>query len=159
MAIAVTSAGGATSGHSVLSPAERQAAQHALARLGTSSTNSTFASSAPSATLSGGASLKASPGTATSKLISGAGSDTFAVGAAQKAGVAKDVAVSGSFTEPTSSHGAVLSPDTINVAGHTASAVKAEEAASKSATSTITLSDKTTVTLTGIPTHNVGKPH
>ena len=159
MAIAVTAAGGATSGHSVLSPAERQAAQHALARLGTSNTNSSFASSAPSATLSGGVSLKASPGTATSKLISGPGSDTFAVGATQKPGVANDVAVSGSFAAPQAGHGGVLSPDTINVAGHTASAVKAEEATSKSATSTITLSDKTTVTLTGIPTHNIVKPH
>lgn len=52
----------------------------------------------------------------------------------------------------------LLSPETIKVAGNTATAVKAEDLATKSS-STITLADKTTVTLTGVMTHQVVKPH
>ena len=154
MAISVSVHGGTKAVHN-LSATERLAAQHALSKL----------SSSHAATLDGGAKAFVKPEAAgTSKLISG--SDTFLGGASSRAAAVGTTgiktAVAGSFggvAKIGSAHGAGPSSDTINVAGHTAAAVKAEDTSATKATAKITLSDKTTVTLTGVPTHNVIKPN
>jgi hypothetical protein len=73
-----------------------------------------------------------------------------------KLGVSADPAVKGVSTVKLPS---LSGTDSIKVASQTASSIKAESATPKTSTSTLTLSDKTTVTLTGVSTHNVVKPH
>jgi hypothetical protein len=113
-----------------------------------------------SATLSGGTVHEA-----------GKGADTF-VGGAHGAqhpitSVGSDTVVAGSgfsgkiaASSPAAfGAGHAVGADTINVAGTTAASVKHDPAAGKAVGQTITLSDKTTVTLTGVHSHDVTKPH
>jgi len=172
---AVSSAGGARVGiqsvspiHS-LSPVERHAAITALSKLTSSSATkgvaSVFGGSLKSATLKGGTvhteSIKASG----AALVTGKGSDTFAGGVksavkpAIKA-VGSDTIVAGSAfrkAELSTKPGRALSSDTINNAGKTAAGVKAL-VEDKSVGYTITMADKTSITLTGVTPHNI-KPH
>jgi len=157
--------GGARHGLSALSHAERQAAQNVLSRIKGSGglTNN--------ATVYGGALSKA--GLGAPSMIHGRGSDTFAGGSR---GVqtrplmasGSDTVVSGSSAvfggrTPVSgaiggpgSHGFALNSDTINVAGATAESVKAVQHEGVAKAHTITLADKTTVTVTGL-SHDIPK--
>lgn len=160
----VTVAGGAKHGISTLSPAEHQAAVHALAKLSAADGASKGVASVlggtslRSATLSGGS----------AKLVTGRGADTFAGGVHQSSTptfstLGSDTVVAGSAfgkLDPAAAskgHGLSLSGDTINVAGTTAASLKEQAVQGKAAGQTLTLSDKTTVTLTGV--HDVTKPH
>ena len=165
MADLVTVPGGAKSGISTLSTAEHQAALRALAKLSSSSgathgIASVLGSAAlPSATLSGGS------------VHGQVGSDTFVGGVHSGvtptfSGIGSDTVVAGSafVAKPAASAGAahtmaIISGDTINVAGTTAASVKTETLPDNKVGNTITLSDKTTITLTGVSTHDVPKPH
>jgi hypothetical protein len=175
MVVGASVAGGAKHGLAVLSHAEREAAKNALAKLKTltSHLGSHLISSTESATVYGGASVKTT-GLSASTLIHGQGSDTFKGGARSApthtlANIGNDTVVSGSATtlgghtlaDPFVTHGAQafsLNSDTINVKGTTAEGVKAahpEEV--RTGTHTVTLADKTTVTITGLSQHDVGK--
>lgn len=176
MADLVTVAGGAHASLKSLSPAEHQAAVSALSKLASASpgVSSVLGGSLRSATLSGG-SVVHSEGikVGSSSLATGSGADTFAGGVRSAAAVAhttigSDTVVAGSAfsskidaTKSAASGAHVsLSGDTINVAGTTAASVKSETVQdAKSAGHTITLSDKTTITLTGVSAHDVIKPH
>lgn len=169
----VTVSGG-SHGLNSLSPAEHQAAINALAKLSSSTgasqgVASVLGGSLRSATLSGGSALSDGVKAGSSNLI-GRGADTFAGGAHSATtptfAIGSDTVVAGSAitsaTEATkqASSGvhANLSGDTINIAGTTAASVKSNVVQdSKSAGHTITMSDKTTITLTGV--HDVTKPH
>jgi hypothetical protein len=158
--------GGARHGLSALSHAERQAAQNALSRIKSSG------SLTHNATVYGGALSKAGLG-APSSLIHGRGSDTFAGGSRgvqtrPLMAAGNDTVVSGSSAAigvraPLSeaigghgSHGFALNSDTINVAGATAENVKAVQHEGAAKAHTITLADKTTVTVTGL-SHDIPK--
>ena len=172
MVVGATVSGGVTHGHAVLSHAEREAAKSALAKLKSLGTGlgSHLSGSTESATVFGGSLKSAALGAST--LIHGQGRDTFMGGARSTpthgvANIGNDTVVSGSATRLGGRAGAVgghiaqnfaLSSDTINVKGHTADAVKAtrpDEA--KQGTHTVTLADKTTVTVSGLSHHDIGK--
>jgi hypothetical protein len=173
MVVGATVTGGATHGLAVLNHAEREAAKNALAKLKTlgGGLGSHLAGSAESATVYGG-SVKTT-GLGASTLIHGQGRDTFMGGARSVpthslANIGNDTVVSGSATklggrtaDSFGGHSAqnfVLSSDTINIKGATAEGVKAtrpEDA--KTSTHTVTLADKTTVTISGLSQHDVGK--
>ena len=157
--------GGVRHGLSALSHAERQAAQNALSRIKGSG------GLTHNATVFGGMVSKA--GLGAPSLIQGRGSDTFAGGSRgvqtrplMPAG--NDTVVSGSsvvFGGRTplsesipghSSHGFALNSDTINVAGATAESVKAAQHEGAAKAHTITLADKTTITVTGL-SHDIPK--
>jgi|ERR1700733_2243062 hypothetical protein len=173
--VGATVSGGATHGLAVLSHAERQAANHALAKLKTlgSGLASHLGGSSESATVYGGSTLK-TIGLRASTLIHGQGSDTFKGGARSASthalsNIGNDTVVSGSATslggrtaaQHLGGHSAQnfhLSSDTISVKGATAEGLKAarpEEAKTKA--HTVTLADKTTVTISGLSQHDVGK--
>lgn len=153
-----------------LTASEHLAAMQALAKLSgaqgvTQGVASVLGGSLRSATQSGGAAP-----------VAGRGSDTF-VGGVQSSGarpvistLGSDTVVAGSsFTgkieaprddvRDAPAHSRALSGDTISVAGVTAASVKTEPVhAAKVVGQTITLSDKTTITLTGVSTHDATKP-
>jgi hypothetical protein len=146
---------------------ERLAAQNALARLKTvtGSLAPGLGASSQSATLIGGALRER--GLVSTGLPHGAGSDTFIGGARGSAmSLGNDTVLSGSSavfdrgTNPLTAHGAghfSLSSDTINVAGATALSVKAVQPEDKAKSHTVTLGDKTTVTISGLSTHDITK--
>jgi hypothetical protein len=164
-----TVTGGVHSGAHPLSPAERHAAISALSKLTNShaskGVSSVFGGGLKSATLSGGSVHSASvKTTAGSHLVTGRGADTFAGGVTSAAKptihtVGSDTVVAGSAfgkTELTAKGtGKALSGDTINVKGTTAASVKTALDV-KSTGHTITMADKTSITLKGITPH---KPH
>lgn len=175
MVAGATVSGGATHGHAVLSHAEREAAKSALAKLKTlgGGLGSHFSGSSESATVYGGSSVKTA-GLGASTLIHGQGRDTFMGGARSApthalANIGNDTVIGGSATKLGGRSGAgsvaghvpqnfALSSDTINIKGATAEAVKAtrpDEA--KQGAHTVTLADKTTVTISGLSQHDVGK--
>jgi hypothetical protein len=177
MADLVTVAGGAHTGIKTLTPAEHQAAVSALSKLAGASgasrgISSVLGGTLRSATLSGGTMHAEGLKVGSTSLMIGRGADTFAGGVHSAVtpahgAVGSDTVVAGSAfsskidaTKPTTSGAhASLSGDTINIAGTTAAGVKSETAHdAKSAGHTITLSDKTTITLTGVSAHDV-KPH
>jgi hypothetical protein len=166
--------GGAKHGIASLSPAERHAAINALSKLTNASgasrgVSSVFGGALKSATLSGGsvhtAGVKTLAGTT---LVTGRGADTFAGGVRSAAtpaihAIGSDTVVAGSAfgkTELTNAGGSrALSGDTISIAGTTAAGVKTALDV-KSTGHTITMADKTSITLTGVTAHtNVTKPH
>jgi hypothetical protein len=170
-------AGGAHHGVATLTHAERQAAQNALAKLkGTGRVlGSHLDSSTRSATVHSGAALKAA-GLSGSTVLQGHGQDTFIGGARSglmPANAANDTVVSGSTavfggrTQVSGAPGAhgghpfSLSTDTISVAGATAESVKAghTDATTSHTSHTITLADKTTVTITGVSAHDIKLSH
>lgn len=170
-------AGGAHHGLATLTHAERQAAQNALAKLkGTGRVlGSHLDSSTRSATVHSGAALKAA-GLSASTVLHGQGHDTFIGGARSglvPADAGNDTVISGSTatfggrTHVSGAPGAQvghqfhLSTDTISVAGATAESVKAghTDATTPHASHTITLADKTTVTITGVSAHDLKLSH
>jgi hypothetical protein len=159
MADLVTVTGGSKQGISSLTQAEHQAAIHALSKLSAASgathgVASALGATLRSATLSGGS-------------VEKAGADTFAGGVRSSSlhTIGSDTVVAGSAFSAKSvaatpaSGAAHLTADTINVAGRTAAGVKTEAAHTSTEGHTITLSDKTTITLTGVTPHTVTKPH
>jgi hypothetical protein len=173
-----TITGGAKHGMATLSHAEREAAQHALAKLRSlgGGLGAHSGGSVQSATVYSGSSAK-SVGLGAPTLIHGQGSDTFIGGARNApakaaANIGRDTVVSGSasafggrasIADPLGSHAAhnlSLSSDTVNVAGLTAEAVKAahpHDAVTKA--HTVTLADKTTVTIAGLSQQDIAKLH
>lgn len=175
--------GGAAHGMTALSPAERQAAQGALARLmnPASGLGSSLGGVMQSATVQSGSPQGEgfkTAGFGTSSVIHGQGSDTFVggarslsaavfpniggndtvVGGSAVAGVPGSVADALGHGDPKFS----LSADTINVAGATAAGVKAMQPEEATRTThTITLADKTTITIAGLQQHDISKlpPH
>ena len=157
--------GGARHGLSALSPAERQAAQNALSRIKGSG------GLTHNATVFGGTVAKG--GLGAPSLIQGRGSDTFAGGSRgvqtrPLMAAGNDTVVSGSsvlfggrtpLSESIGGHGNqsfALNSDTINVAGATAENVKAVQHEDTAKAHTITLADKTTITVTGL-SHDIPK--
>jgi hypothetical protein len=163
--------GGATHGLAVLSHAEREAAKSALAKLKTLGKGLGSHLGTESATVFGGASFKTG-GLRASALVHG-GNDTFKGGARSTptralAHIGNDTVVSGSATTlggRTHTGGVAgsaqhfhLSSDTINIKGATAEGVKAAHPDhAKAGAHTVTLADKTTVTISGLSHHDVGK--
>jgi hypothetical protein len=159
--------GGARSGISTLTPHEHQAALNALARLSNvggmgHGVASGLGVNLRSATLSGGSVHDASKGADTfvggahgaQRPITSIGSDTVAAGSGFSGKIASSPAAFGS------GHPAAIGADTINIAGTTAASVKHEPVvAGKAVGQTITLSDKTTITFTGVSSHDLTKPH
>jgi len=156
-----TISGGGKHGLAVLSHAERAAAENALAKLHGSNSGA-----ATSATVFGGVKT----GLSTSTLIQGRGSDTFLGGARNVSthalsNVGNDTVVSGSATagrsEAHNTHGFTLNSDTINIKGVTAEGVQhLHPQGAATGSHTITLADKTTVTVAGLSQHDMGKlPH
>lgn len=164
--------GGARHGMAALSHEERQAAHNALAKLNSRSGLSSLEGSTRSATVYGGALVK-NAGLNASTLVHGQGSDTFIGGARSgltHAGVGNDTVVSGStatFAGRSGLSGSVahhgqnfsLSTDTVSVAGATAESVKAGHQHEATSSRTITLADKTTVTITGVSAHDIKPTH
>jgi len=177
--LATIAGGMAKSGLVALNPAEQHAAQQALAKLAgattsqaTGSTASYLSASTQNAATVGSLSTLptlSSLNAGGSGLLSGHGTDTFAGGVASAghslAGFASDTVVGGSaatsvLPSGTTTAGFNLSADTINVAGATATGVSVQDPAqAHTAVQTITLADKTTVTITGVPSHNIIKSH
>lgn len=149
-------------GSNDLTVSERAAAQHALAKLtGSGASNLLAANASPS----GGADAIASLKTLSNGLLTGLGSDTFAGGSAPASLVlgkfAADSVLGGSLAKavsPTASPNFRLSADTINVAGTTAAVVKSLDPTPALGTShTVTLSDKTTLTVSGVHSNAIVK--
>jgi hypothetical protein len=141
--------GGARIGINSLSAVERNAAIMALSKLTSSSSSkglaSVFGGSLKSATLKGGTVHGKAINAGVASLATGKGSDTIVAGSAfHKA-------------ELSAKPGRALSSDTINVAGKTAAVVKAS-IEDKSVGHTITMADKTSITLIGVTPHTI-KPH
>jgi len=176
----VTMPGGASHGLAHLSHAEFQAAQKALAKLkdAGSGLRLNLSGTAESATVSSGLTRSdaSTTGLGTPTLIHGQGSDTFIGGVRSTspgvgAGIGTDTVVSGSaqtlgghtsVAQTLADRGAQhfsLSSDTINVAGATAASVKAVHPQEQTDAHTITLPDKTTITIAGLSRHDISKLH
>jgi hypothetical protein len=153
-----TISGGVKHGMAVLSHSERSAAQHILANL----------NKGGSATVFGGVKSARVGG---ASFIHG-GNDTFLGGAGSAAThalskIGDDTVVGGSRTGGRSlsdahsaqgAHGFNLNSDTINVKGVTAEGLKSEQPREAATGShTIALSEKTSVTVSGLTKHDVGK--
>lgn len=166
-----TISGGVRHGLAALTHAEREAAQKALAKLTSSGAGlgSHLGGVTGSATVHGGSGTKSA---GTGALLHGQGSATFIGGARSAltaAGVGNDTVVSGStamsagrhsLSQPPGHGGQTLSlsTDTIKIAGATAESIKATQPPGASA-HTITLADKTTITVTGVPPQDITKIH
>lgn len=168
MPIPASMPGGIQHGLSTLSHAERHAALQALSRIKSTSgrLGSTLAGIKQSATMIGGSAHHAGLGSST--LIHGAGHDTFIGGARSTfaTNVGNDTVLSGSAKSlehaVPGTHGlghAGLSSDTINVAGTTAASIKAMLPGDKAKAHTVTLGDKTKVTISGLSNHDITKLH
>lgn len=165
MPIPASMPGGIHHGVSHLSHAERQAALQALSRVknNPSRLGAVLAGVKHSATMIGGAHQ---PILGAAALVHGAGHDTFIGGARSSVSrsIGNDTVLSGSAkssmravsSTPGLSH-AGLSSDTINIAGNTAASIKAMLPEEKAKTHTVTLSDKTKVTVTGLSNHDITK--
>lgn len=137
-----------------LSPAEQQAAINALSKLGSalgalSGISSVLGGALRSATLSGGGdTFSGGVRTGFSATIQAIGSDTVVAGSAfGKTELSK---VTGGKSGTLN-----LSYDTINIAGVTASSIKTDTLVVKPTGIKITMSDKTSITLTGVTTHDL----
>jgi hypothetical protein len=164
--------GGSKVGVSSLSASEHQAAINALAKLsgssgGTKGVSSVFGGTFKNATVSSGTAHADAAKTASgTTLVSGKGADTFAGGVHSAAApavkaVGSDTVVAGSAfgkTELAAGSTRALTGDTISVAGTTAAGVKTTPEV-KAGGQTITMADKTSITLTGVTAHNTAKPH
>jgi hypothetical protein len=164
-----TVTGGARLGIQSLSAVERNAAITALSKLTGSSSSkglaSVFGGSLKSATLKGGSVHGDAIQARGESLVTGKGSDTFAGGVKSAVipaihAIGRDTIVAGSAFHKAELSGKpahALSSDTINVAGRTAAGVKAA-VEDKSVGHTITMADKTSITLIGVKPHHI-KPH
>jgi len=154
-------AGGTKVGATTLTAHEHQAALQALEKLKTTGSVSHGVASVL------GGSLRSAVTISTNLL--GSKSDSFAGGVksdvkAAISAIGSDTVVAGSaFTksELAGKGGGVsaLSSDTIKAAGVTAASVKHDPAEAAKSAHTITMPDKTSITLSGISTHDVIKPH
>jgi hypothetical protein len=156
---------------SSLTNEERMAAQNALSKIGggSSGIGAKLGTITQSATQLGG-SVKAA-GLSAPTLMHGSGSDTFLGGArsSMTTSIGNDTVVSGSTVRGvagiesiTAHHGPniTLSSDTINVAGATAASVKGTPDETKSKAHTLSVGEKTTVTVSGLSAHDIAKlPH
>jgi hypothetical protein len=163
-----TVGGASRTGISSLTHTEHQAAINALKKLSSASgathgVASVLGAHLVSATQSGGSVHEGTRGADTfaGGVHTGAtpslaiGSDTVVAGS----GFSGKIESAGSATAG-SAHALSLSGDTINVAGTTAASVKTEPLHEGKITGqTLTLSDKTTITLTGVSAHDVTKAH
>jgi Ca2+-binding RTX toxin-like protein len=140
---------------SQLSPQEKAIARTALAKLGLSGADQVHGGSGSDSVV---------VGSGNSTLL-GAGSST-AISAVASTKIGNDTLVSGSAHSiikdglgKSPAHS--LSGDTIKVAGHTAASLAGTTKTSShaGASTTISMSEKTTVTLVGIKTVTHGKPH
>ncbi len=160
--------GGASSGLQTLTPAERHAAQNALSRVLSASGGlaSAIRNLSRSATQHGGSMIAGN--SASSMQIQGSGNDTFAGGSRtlMTASIANDTVVSGSsvtFDGHTGILGAqglanfALNADTISAAGATVMSIKSQQPEESTRSHTVTLGDKTTVTITGLSHHDISK--
>ena len=155
--------------HSKLTPAEHHAAVQVLAKLtaagsATHKLSSLLADTLRSATLSGGSvhapraaeSFAGGVHGAAAKPIVSTLSDTVVAGS----GFAGKIESHHQASAVVPASHALAHADTINVAGVTASAVKTEPShAPKVVGQTIHLSDKTTITVTGVSAHELTKAH
>ena len=160
MAELATMSGGSSFHHASLTAHEHQVALHALEKL--KSTGGVSRGSA--AVLSGD--LRSAVTKAGTTLITPKHTESFAGGAASSVKpsvssiIGSDTVVAGSAltkAELTTKKGAAAGTETIKVEGVTAALVKHEGATTKSAAHTITMPDKTNITLSGISTHDVFK--
>lgn len=143
---------GSTAPHA-LTATEHAAVQSALAKLAPAGTTTTTNLTGGSTTLPLLKTFSAGSG-----LVAGAGNDTYAGGVSSAnlslSTFASDTVIGGSsaVTPAVGHSGAALqlSADTISVTGATASGVKALDPAQVPAGHTITLSDKTTLNITGV---------
>ena len=175
MAGTATLAGGVAHGMAQLSDAERHAAQNVLAKLKQSGSGLGSHFGRESATVSSGSSLslRGTANLGASTLLSARGSDTFMGGvrSVPLSGlrVGNDTVVSGSTTK-LGLHGASetvgrgahqfsLSSDTIKAAGVTAAHVQTGHTAETKGAHTVTLSDKTTIKIAGLSSHDISKLH
>jgi len=159
MADLVTVSGGSKVGATTLTAHEHQAALQALNKLKTTGGVSTGVASALGGTLR-------SATTITTNLVGIKQAATFAGGVTSTvkpsiSAVGSDTVVAGSAftkTELAGTGGKIgLSTETIKAAGVTAASVKSEPTVATTASHTITMSDKTSITLSGISTHDVIK--
>jgi hypothetical protein len=173
MPIHASMPGGVQHGLTALSHSERQAALNAISKIkGTAGRlGSSLAGVKQSATLLGGSAHK--PALSSSTLIHGSGSDTFIGGArgSMTTSIGNDTVLSGSAkpVERGAHASAVpgthnlghagLSTDTINIAGTTAASVKSMHPDDKAKAHTVTLGDKTKVTISGLSSHDISKLH
>jgi hypothetical protein len=155
-----------------LSHSEFQAAQHALSRIasGTGTLGSKLGGLANGAThnaTSIGGSFRAQT-LRTPSLLPGTGRDTYFGGARSSAiaGVGNDTIVGGSAKFPAGSLEALsghtaknfaLGVDTINIAGTTALSVKSLDPSTIVKGHTVSVGDKTTITINGLSTHDISK--
>jgi len=158
--------GGVHHGVTNLNHAERQAALQALSRVnsGTGRLGAALAEIKHSATMIGG--VPHQPVLGSSTLVHGTGHDTFIGGARSSfsANIGNDTVLSGSarstVRDISGTHGAGhvgLSSDTINIAGATAASIKAALPEEKAKAHTVTLGDKTKVTISGLSNHDITK--
>jgi hypothetical protein len=159
MADLASISGGSSVHHASLSAHEHQVAMQALEKLKATGGVSRGSSVALSSE------LRAAVGKPGTELI-GKRTATFAGGASSgiKPAVShiigSDTVVAGSAltkSELTSKAGAAAATETIKIEGVTAALVKHEAAQTKSAAHTITMPDKTNITLSGISTHDLFK--
>ncbi len=145
-----------------LNPSELSAAQNALAKLVGAALSDYLKDVSPS----GGANISGGLHSLPNGLFGGLGSDTYAGGSSGShvsfSRFAADSVGGGASTKaPTLESGTSfrLSTETVKVAGSTASGVKAVDPNVTMGTShTVALSDKTTLTLTGVNSSALGKP-
>jgi hypothetical protein len=151
-----------------LSHSELQAAQHALSKIATSTggLGHTLGSLSQNATAIGG-SLRASALQVPS-FLQGSASDTFVGGARSSliSSLTTDSIVSGSAKLVDNTLGVLgthnvgsfaLSMDSINIAGATALSVKTLEPESNAKAHTVSVGDKTTITINGLSAHDISK--
>lgn len=160
--------GGVKHGLAALSHSELQAAQHALSKL-TSATGSLgrgLSNISQSATSTGGSfrpSALQTPG-----LLQGTGTDTFVGGARSSSlqnvgadrivgGSAKSVDTALGLLGTHNPNGVAFGTDSINIAGATALSVTAREPETNTRAHTVTLGDKTTITISGLSAHDISK--
>ncbi len=163
--------------HTSLTAHERHAAQQVLDKLkhGTGS-GLQLSGVMASATVSSGSAhsqLMSKTGLGASTLIHGYGNDTFMGGVRSSspvmaAHIGNDTVVSGSSvgsrsgTDSMGARGAqhfALSSDTVNIAGATAAGMQAAEHKDTTRGHTVSLGEKTTVTIAGLSAHDITKLH
>jgi hypothetical protein len=173
-----TVTGGTTHGMPALSEVERHAARGVLEKLKQSSAalGPHLGRGVENATVSSGSALSmraSTVGLGASTLLSARGSDTF-MGGVRSAPLSSlhigtDTVVSGSTNrlrgqtrEALGARGVqhfALTSDTINIAGATATSIKAGHTHSTTSTHTVTLADKTTIKIAGLSEHDISKLH
>jgi hypothetical protein len=160
--------GGYEPGLGTLSAGEFQAAQNALSKISSSAgtLGNSLGNLAQNAAAIGGA--LHSNALQPPSLLHGTGSDTFVGGARSSllAGIGSDTVVGGSAKALAASAGVVnaqnisdfaLSADTVSPAGVTALSIKQAEPDAGHKAHTVSVGDKTIVTISGLSSHEISK--